>query len=84
MQTAWRNLLRKNLPSTLLNRSNFAVFGLGDSGYADYNVVAKKLDRRLEQLGGRRVLDKGLGDDQVHSHELSPCPVALWDQIKPV
>lgn len=67
MRTVWPTLLRRSLGSTVLSRLHFAVFGLGDSGYADYNVVAKKLDRRLEQLGAQRLLNKGLGDDQVRS-----------------
>ena len=64
MTAAWRALLRKSLPSDMLSNTRYAVFGLGDSGYIDYNVVAKKLDKRLEQLGGVRLLEKGLGDDQ--------------------
>lgn len=43
----------------------YAVFGLGDSGYVQFNVVAKKLDRRLQQLGAKRMIALGLGDDQV-------------------
>ena len=72
MRKAWAAMLRKSLPPHLLASMRYAVFGLGDSGYVDYNVVAKKLDRRLEQLGARRLLPKGLGDDQVH-HVASQC-----------
>src|SRR5262249_32697470 len=49
----------------------FAVFGLGDSHYWPrpedsqyYNKPGKDLNRRLEELGGRRLVDLGLGDDQ--------------------
>jgi sulfite reductase alpha subunit-like flavoprotein len=65
MQAAWRRLLSARLPKDLLEKQRFAVFGLGDSGYINYNVVAKKLFRRLQQLGAQPVLDLGLGDDQV-------------------
>ena len=65
MQRAWRNLLRASLPKDLLREQRFAVFGLGDSGYAEYNTVAKKLHRRLEQLQATAIVGKGLGDDQV-------------------
>lgn len=58
-------MLRKSLPPSLLSHMQYAVFGLGDSGYVQFNVVAKKLDKRLEQLGGKRLIQKGLGDDQV-------------------
>ncbi|KAL8291429.1 hypothetical protein RQP46_002407 [Phenoliferia psychrophenolica] len=42
----------------------YAVFGLGDSSYAKYNWVAKKLSRRLDSLGATCVLERGEGDDQ--------------------
>jgi sulfite reductase alpha subunit-like flavoprotein len=65
MKTTWRSLLRRSLSPDTLAATHYAVFGLGDSGYAEFNVVAKKVDRRLEQLGAKRLVPKGLGDDQV-------------------
>jgi hypothetical protein len=38
MRRFWKMLLRKNLPPTILAGTNYAVFGLGDSGYVKYNV----------------------------------------------
>lgn len=38
MRKFWKLLLRKNLPPTILSGVNYAVFGLGDSGYVKYNV----------------------------------------------
>jgi flavodoxin len=43
MKMAWRALLRKNLGGTWMNGVNYAVFGLGDSSYSKYNVVARRL-----------------------------------------
>jgi len=50
---------------------NFAVFGLGDSHYwprkedkVYYNKPAKDLHTRLVTLGGKAMVDCGLGDDQ--------------------
>lgn len=50
---------------------NFSIFGLGDSHYWPrkedriyYNKPAKDLDRVLTNLGGKRLADLGLGDDQ--------------------
>lgn len=40
MRRFWKLLLRKNLPPTILAGTNYAVFGLGDSGYVKYNVSA--------------------------------------------
>lgn len=42
----------------------FAVLGLGDSSYAKFNHVSKKLYRRIIQLGGKPLCDIGLADDQ--------------------
>ncbi len=50
---------------------NFSVFGMGDSHYWPrpqdahyYNKAGKDLNNRLEQLGGERFAELGLGDDQ--------------------
>jgi sulfite reductase alpha subunit-like flavoprotein len=51
MRSFWAFLLRRSLGADSLTGTNFAVFGLGDSGYARYNAVAKRLDKRLEMLG---------------------------------
>jgi len=69
MTKAWKFLLRKNLPSDSLQAQAFGVLGLGDSSYPKFNHVAKKLSRRLLQLGGRQLLPLGLADDQ---HDLGP------------
>ena len=41
-----------------------SVFGMGDSSYANFNVVARKLQVRLRQLGATEFYNLGLGDDQ--------------------
>ncbi|XP_007945159.1 NADPH-dependent diflavin oxidoreductase 1 [Orycteropus afer afer] len=69
MKNFWRFIFRKNLPPTALCQVDFAVLGLGDSSYTKFNFVAKKLHRRLLQLGGCALLPPCLGDDQ---HELGP------------
>lgn len=42
----------------------FAVLGLGDSSYVKFNFAAKRLNKRLAQLGGQSLIPIGLGDDQ--------------------
>jgi sulfite reductase (NADPH) flavoprotein alpha-component len=37
---------------------NFAVCALGDSSYVDFCEAGKKLDKRFEELGGKRFLDR--------------------------
>ncbi|KMZ73527.1 hypothetical protein ZOSMA_146G00010 [Zostera marina] len=64
MKVFWKFLLQKNLSSVWLSGVHYAVFGLGDSGYQKYNYTAKKLDRRLLNIGGKSLIEKGLGDDQ--------------------
>jgi sulfite reductase alpha subunit-like flavoprotein len=51
MKNAWKFLLRSDLPNTSLKQLKFTVFGLGDSSYALYNAAAKKLAKRLINLG---------------------------------
>lgn len=54
-----------------LSQVNFTVFALGDSHYWPrkedriyYNKPGKDLDARLSFLGGKRIVEIGLGDDQ--------------------
>ena len=51
MLNAWRFLLRRDLPANSLKGLRFSVFGLGDSSYALFNAMAKKLTQRLLDLG---------------------------------
>lgn len=41
MRRFWRFLLRKSLPPDSLAGLRFGVFGLGDSGYPQYNVRSR-------------------------------------------
>lgn len=84
MKKFWRFLLRKNLPANSLENLQYSVLGLGDSSYEKYNFAAKKLNRRLSQLGGKEILPIGLADDQ---HDLGIDAVAgpwidkLWTKL---
>lgn len=46
----------RSLPKDCLCDMRFAVFGLGDSGYAKYNATARKLHARLLQLGASELV----------------------------
>uniref|UniRef100_A0A8C5JNN8 NADPH-dependent diflavin oxidoreductase 1 n=1 Tax=Junco hyemalis TaxID=40217 RepID=A0A8C5JNN8_JUNHY len=84
MKMFWRFLFRKSLPGSALCQLDYAVLGLGDSSYPKFNFIAKKLHKRLLQLGANPLLPVALGDDQ---HDLGPDAVvdpwlvALWEKI---
>ena len=48
-----------------LDGLEYAVLGLGSAvGHSAYfNIIGKSLDKRIDQLGGSRVMELGLGDD---------------------
>ncbi|NP_001311711.1 NADPH-dependent diflavin oxidoreductase 1 [Capsicum annuum] len=80
----WKFLLQRSLTQNWLSRVNYAVFGLGDSSYQKYNFVAKKLDKRLSDLGATAVVERGLGDDQHPSGyegALDPWLSTLWKAL---
>ncbi|XP_030746156.1 NADPH-dependent diflavin oxidoreductase 1 isoform X2 [Sitophilus oryzae] len=64
MKKFWKLLLRRSLPSDLLSDVRFAILGLGDSSYTKFNFVAKRLYKRILNLGGEPILPIGLADDQ--------------------
>ncbi|PKK76336.1 riboflavin synthase domain-like protein [Rhizophagus irregularis] len=81
MKKFWKFLLRKNLPRDILNQMKFTVFGLGDSSYIRYNWPAKKLYKRLLQLGAQSIYPRGDGDDQHYlgiDGTLDPWLEGLW------
>ncbi|KAG7249980.1 hypothetical protein CRUP_018065, partial [Coryphaenoides rupestris] len=84
MKNFWRFLFRKSLPAGSLCQLDCAVLGLGDSSYPKFNFVAKKLHKRLQQLGASMLLPVGLADDQ---HDLGPDAVldpwlaSFWDSV---
>jgi homodimeric pyruvate:ferredoxin (flavodoxin) oxidoreductase len=51
-------------PADYLQNTKFAVFGMGDSSYVFFNEAAKKFDNAFSKLGGQRLQDCGMGDDQ--------------------
>ncbi|CAG2236502.1 NADPH-dependent diflavin oxidoreductase 1 [Mytilus edulis] len=84
MKMFWRFILRKNLPVNSLSQMSYAMLGLGDSAYQKFNFVAKKLYKRLQQLGAGSLLPVALADDQ---HDLGPDAViypwldSLWKKV---
>lgn len=48
---------------------SYAIFGLGNKTYEHYNAIGKFLDKKLEQLGAKRVFELGLADDDGNLEE---------------
>ncbi|KAL3442197.1 hypothetical protein BJX65DRAFT_287295 [Aspergillus insuetus] len=63
-RTFWRSLLLKKLPATFLSGVQFTWFGLGDSSYPKFNWAARKLYKRLLQLGADEIYPGGEADHQ--------------------
>ncbi|XP_044029150.1 NADPH-dependent diflavin oxidoreductase 1 [Siniperca chuatsi] len=84
MMNFWRFLFKKTLPVGSLSRLDCAILGLGDSSYPKFNFVAKKLHKRLLQLGASVLLPVGLADDQ---HDLGsdavidPWLTSFWEKV---
>ena len=84
MRGFWQFLLRRDLPPGSLAALTHACYGLGDSGYPKFCYAAKRLHRRLEQLGSTSMVPLGLGDDQDAlgiEQTLRPWLVQLWTRL---
>jgi sulfite reductase alpha subunit-like flavoprotein len=61
----WSAISSPDIAAGTFKDMRFCVFGMGDRSYTDtFCEAAKLIDRRLEELGGERVLDMGIGDDR--------------------
>merc|ERR1711892_1640395 len=64
------DLVRLNeLEDGAFDNITFAVFGLGNKTYENYNTMGKYFDKRMNELGGERLLELGLGDDDANIEE---------------
>jgi NADPH-ferrihemoprotein reductase len=59
----WSKNEDRELEADYLNGASFAVFGLGNRQYEHFNKMGKSIDENLGKLGGKRVFELGLGDD---------------------
>ncbi|ORZ09116.1 hypothetical protein BCR41DRAFT_309714 [Lobosporangium transversale] len=81
MKKFWKFLLRKSHPNDALDHMEFTVFGLGDSSYIKFNWPAKKLYKRLLQLGATCFYEPAYADDQHYlgvDGTLTPWLEGLW------
>eukprot|EP01103_Thecamoeba_quadrilineata_P017448 TRINITY_DN6199_c0_g1_i1.p1 TRINITY_DN6199_c0_g1~~TRINITY_DN6199_c0_g1_i1.p1 ORF type:complete len:674 (-),score=127.37 TRINITY_DN6199_c0_g1_i1:38-2017(-) len=59
----YQALMSEDHPPDLLSNLQFSVFGLGNKTYQHYNSVGRAIDKRVEELGGKRLYERGEGDD---------------------
>jgi NADPH-ferrihemoprotein reductase len=45
------------------SNTKFAVFGLGNKTYDKFNEIGKAIDKKMEELGAKRIQALGCGDD---------------------
>ncbi|OCT54932.1 NADPH-dependent diflavin oxidoreductase [Cladophialophora carrionii] len=60
----WTSLLRRKLSPSTLQDVRYALVGVGDSSYPKFNFAARKLDKRLRQLGAAEMLPPCEADEQ--------------------
>ncbi|KAG0341347.1 NADPH-dependent diflavin oxidoreductase 1 [Podila humilis] len=81
MKKFWKFLLRKSHPHDALDHMEYTVLGLGDSSYIKFNWPAKKLYKRLLQLGASPFYEPAYADDQHYlgvDGTLGPWLNGLW------
>ncbi|MCL4130111.1 UNVERIFIED_CONTAM: hypothetical protein GTU68_053880 [Idotea baltica] len=47
----------------------YTVFALGNKTYEHYNATGKFVDKKLEELGGKRIFELGMGDDDANMED---------------
>jgi NADPH-ferrihemoprotein reductase len=56
-------IIDEGLEKDLLKNVQYTVFGLGNKTYEHYNAMGRIFDRRLEEIGAKRIFKKGEGDE---------------------
>ena len=60
----------------------YAVFGLGNKTYENYNFMGKYVDEKLAQLGGKRIHPLGLGDEDGNiEHDFIIWKERFWQSV---
>lgn len=75
----WKSLLRRKLPPSYLEGVQLTTFGLGDSSYPKFNWAARKIHKRLVQLGANEAYPRGEADEQ--HDEGSTLQLSEWQRV---
>ncbi|KAG2219979.1 hypothetical protein INT45_001878 [Circinella minor] len=80
----WR-FMRRNKDTGYFKSCQYTILGLGDTNYTNFNNTAKRLDRRLKDLGATSFYPKGLADDAEGLESVvDPWIEKLWDALPKV
>jgi sulfite reductase alpha subunit-like flavoprotein len=66
----WRKLKNQKNSKSLLDGTEYAVLGLGDTNYDKFCQMGKNLDRRFNDLGSKRFLELHFADDAVGQEDV--------------
>ncbi|CAF4451138.1 unnamed protein product, partial [Adineta steineri] len=80
MRNFWRLIMRRSVSPGALSHIHYGLIGLGDSTYPKFNYVAKKLSKRLQQLGAQSICERVLADEQ-HPHGIDGCVDQIFTGI---
>ena len=65
----WLKNACKDKAAKPLKGMKFAIFGLGDTSYEQFNEMGVQFDKKFEELGAERVYDMGSGNAETFSTE---------------
>mmetsp|Transcript_2578 Transcript_2578/g.5976 ORF Transcript_2578/g.5976 Transcript_2578/m.5976 type:complete len:206 (+) Transcript_2578:104-721(+) len=59
----WRSIKLRSAAKDMFQDVPFCVLGLGDTNYDKFCHMGKVIDKRMEELGGKRILDLHCADE---------------------
>jgi NADPH-ferrihemoprotein reductase len=80
----WLRDARKNKENKgLLKGVRYAVFGLGDSSYEQFNFIGKFINEGMEELGAERVYKYGEGNAEGNHTEddFNEWKAEIWNEL---
>eukprot|EP00601_Ochromonadales_sp_CCMP2298_P000909 CAMPEP_0173173904 /NCGR_PEP_ID=MMETSP1141-20130122/3074_1 /TAXON_ID=483371 /ORGANISM="non described non described, Strain CCMP2298" /LENGTH=757 /DNA_ID=CAMNT_0014096005 /DNA_START=86 /DNA_END=2357 /DNA_ORIENTATION=+ len=73
----WRSIKLRSAAKDMFQDVPFCVLGLGDTNYDKFCHMGKVIDKRMEELGGKRILDLHCADEGTGELEVT---VEAWKE----